>query len=67
MLLACLSYLLLHSLDLVLPWFHLSPQLLDLVVKDKLELFELLILLLQVINPLLLRSKMSRQVTNIEM
>lgn len=49
-----LSDLFLHSLDLVLPRFHLSPQLLDLVVKNKLELLQLLILLLQIVNTLLL-------------
>ena len=49
-----LSDLFLHSLDLVLPWLHLSPQLLDLVVKNKLEFLQFLVFLLQVINSLLL-------------
>lgn len=49
-----LSDLFLHSLDLVLPRLHLSPQLLDLVVKNKLEFLQLLVLLLQIINTLLL-------------
>ncbi len=42
--------LLLHSFDLILPWFHLPPQLLDLVVQHKLKLLQLLVFLLQVID-----------------
>lgn len=49
-----LLYLFFHSLEFILSRLHLFPQLLDLVVENKLELLQLLILLLQVIDPLLL-------------
>ena len=52
-----LSDLLLHAFDFILPWLHLSAQLLDLVVQYKLELLQLLVLLLQVINTLLLHRE----------
>ena len=56
-----LSDLLLHAFDFILPWLHLSAQLLDLVVQYKLELLQLLVLLLQVINTLLLHRERERQ------
>ena len=56
-----LSDLLLHALDFVLPWLHLSAQLLDLVVQYKLELLQFLVLLLQVINTLFLHTHTHRE------
>ena len=56
-----LSDLLLHALDFVLPWLHLSAQLLDLVVQYKLELLQFLVLLLQVINTLFLHTHTERE------
>lgn len=43
-----------HSLDLILSGLHLTTKLLDLVVQDKLEFLQLLVLLLQIINTLFL-------------
>jgi len=43
--------LIFHCLNIILTWFYLFFQLLGLVVKDKFELFQFLILLFQVINP----------------
>ncbi len=48
--------LLFHSLDFVLPGFHLSPQLLNLVVQHKFKLLQLLILLFKVIDTFLLEK-----------
>mmetsp|Transcript_9671 Transcript_9671/g.9386 ORF Transcript_9671/g.9386 Transcript_9671/m.9386 type:complete len:81 (+) Transcript_9671:492-734(+) len=46
--------LLVELLDFKLSWPNISFQLLDLVVQDELELFQLLGLLLQIIDPLVL-------------
>ena len=49
-----------HSLDIIFTWFYLFSQLLDLVIKDKFELFQFLILLLQIIYSPFLNAKVTR-------
>lgn len=49
-----LADLFLHGLDFILLGLHLTAQLLDLVIQHKLELLQLLVLLLQVIDSFLL-------------
>ena len=51
-----LSDLFLHAFDFILPRLHLPAKLLDLVIQHKLELLQLLVLLLQVIDTLLLQE-----------
>jgi len=46
-----------HCLDVVFTWLYLFSQLHDLVVKNKSELFQLLIFLFQIIYFLFLRAK----------
>jgi len=55
---AYLLNLVFHCLDIIFTWFYLFLQLLDLVIKHKLELFQLLILLLQIIYSLFLNANM---------
>jgi len=56
----CLNYLqnlLFHAFQFVLSWFNLFLEFLDLVVQHKLELLQLLILLLQLVDSSFLRLK----------
>jgi len=55
-----LGNLLSHLLNVLLSWFNLLLQLLDLVVEYELELFQLLVLLLQVVDPFLLHNDVQR-------
>lgn len=52
-----LLYLLFHGFDVVLSRFYLFLQLLYFVIQHKLELFQFLIFLLQVIDPFFLKKE----------